>query len=142
MLSRTVALPLIVAAAALKGSRLRRRGLPAPDRRAFATGTTASFASSLASQALIRVVERDRALWPYAAYRAGLAGLVLARMWRRRRRRATPYPPPSVNGSLGTPGGLSGALAADGLGGPGALAGPDGDGSAAPAAPETQKGPG
>jgi hypothetical protein len=29
-------------------------------------------------------VERDSALWPYAAYRAGLAGTVLASMWRRR----------------------------------------------------------
>jgi hypothetical protein len=33
------------------------------------------------------VVERDSALWPYAAYRAGLAGTVLANLWRRRRAR-------------------------------------------------------
>jgi hypothetical protein len=32
-------------------------------------------------------VERDSALWPYAAYRAGLAGTVLANLWRRRRAR-------------------------------------------------------
>jgi undecaprenyl-diphosphatase len=87
LLSRTVALPVIVAAAALKGSRLRRRGLPAEQRPAFVAGTAASFASTLASQALIRVVERDSSLAPYAAYRAGLAAVVLARLARRRRRK-------------------------------------------------------
>jgi undecaprenyl-diphosphatase len=86
MLSRTVALPVIVGAALLKGARFRRRRLPADQRTAFAAGTAASFASTLASQALIRVVERDSALWPYAAYRAGLAGVVLARLWRRSRK--------------------------------------------------------
>ena len=39
----------------------------------MAVGVGASFASTLASQRLIRLVERDRALWPYAAYRAVLA---------------------------------------------------------------------
>jgi undecaprenyl-diphosphatase len=87
MLSRTVALPVIVGAGMLKGARLRRRGLPREQRAAFAAGTAASFASTLGSQALIRVVERDSALWPYAAYRAALAGLVLGRLWRRSRRR-------------------------------------------------------
>jgi undecaprenyl-diphosphatase len=84
-LSRTVALPVIVGAGVLKGARLRRRGLPAAQRPAFAAGTAASFASTLASQALIRVVERDSALWPYAAYRAGLAAVVLGEHVRRRR---------------------------------------------------------
>ncbi len=86
MLSRTVALPVIVGAAVLKGARLRRRGLPPGQGAAFAAGTAASFASTLASQALIRVVERDSALWPYAAYRAGVAGIVLGRLWQRSRR--------------------------------------------------------
>ena len=36
----------------------------------MALGVGASFASTLASQRLIGLVERDRALWPYAAYRA------------------------------------------------------------------------
>lgn len=85
MLSRTVALPVIVGAAALKGARLRRRGLPASQRPAFAAGTAASFASTLASQELIRLVERDSALWPYAAYRTGLAAVVLGELARRRR---------------------------------------------------------
>ena len=93
MLSRTVALPVIVGAAALKGARLKRRGLPPEARAGFAAGTATSFASTLASQALIRLVERDSALWPYAAYRVGLASLVLARMWRRRRE-APAYPQP------------------------------------------------
>jgi undecaprenyl-diphosphatase len=87
MLSRTVALPVIVAAAVLKGFRLRKRGLPASQRPAFAAGTATSFASTLASQELIRLVERDNAgLWPYAAYRACLAAVVLARLELHRRR--------------------------------------------------------
>jgi undecaprenyl-diphosphatase len=85
MLSRTVALPVIVAAAALKGARLRKRGLPAGQRPAFIAGTATSFGSTLASQALIGLVERDSALWPYAAYRGTLAALVLARLERKRR---------------------------------------------------------
>jgi undecaprenyl-diphosphatase len=80
MLSRTVALPVIVGAAVLKAIRLRKRGLPPEQRRAFATGTAVSFASTLSSQALIGLVERDRALWPYAAYRAALAAIVLRRL--------------------------------------------------------------
>jgi undecaprenyl-diphosphatase len=86
MLSRTVALPVIVAATLLKGARLRRRGIDPGMRRAMVAGVAASFASTLASQRLIRLVERDRALWPYAAYRAAVAGIVLARLWRRGRR--------------------------------------------------------
>jgi len=86
MLSRTVALPVIVAAALLKGARLRKRGIDPGMRRAVVAGVAASFASTLASQRLIRLVERDRALWPYAAYRAAVAGIVLARLWRRGRR--------------------------------------------------------
>jgi undecaprenyl-diphosphatase len=82
VLSRTVALPVIVGATALKGVRLRRRGVPASFRTALDAGTAASFVSTLASQGLIRLVERDRALWPYAAYRGGLAIAVLIRLAR------------------------------------------------------------
>ena len=92
MLSRTVALPVIVGAAGLKGARLRRRGVGPRLRRAIAAGTATSFASTLVSQKLIRLVERDRALWPYAAYRVGLAALVAARL---RRRAASPPSPRS-----------------------------------------------
>jgi undecaprenyl-diphosphatase len=91
MLSRTVALPVIVGAAVLKGVRLRSRGIPAGERSGFVAGTATSFASTLASQALIRLVERDSALWPYATYRTGLAAAVLAKLWRGR---PEPRPPP------------------------------------------------
>ena len=84
LLSRTVALPIIVGATALKGGRLASRGVPAGLRRSLGIGVAASFASTLASQGLIRIVERDRALWPYAAYRLGLATLVLHRLRARR----------------------------------------------------------
>jgi len=83
LLSRTVALPIIVGATALKGVRLGRRGATPSLRRSLAIGVAASFASTLSSQRLIRLVERDRALWPYAAYRATLAAAVLARLRRR-----------------------------------------------------------
>jgi undecaprenyl-diphosphatase len=82
LLSRTVALPVIVGAAMLKGARLWGRRTDGPLREAMAAGVTASFASTLGSQRLIRLVERDRALWPYAAYRAVLAWIVLARVRR------------------------------------------------------------
>ena len=82
LLSRTIALPIIVGATALKGERLRRRGASPTLRRSMAIGVAASFASTLASQRLIRLVERDRALWPYAAYRAGLAAAVLVKLRR------------------------------------------------------------
>ncbi len=82
LLSRTVALPVIVGATALKGVRLRRRGISPGLGRAMAAGVAASFASTLASQGLIGLVERDRALWPYAAYRLGLATVVTFRMGR------------------------------------------------------------
>jgi undecaprenyl-diphosphatase len=82
LLSRTIALPIIVGATILKGVRLRRRGAPPALRRSMAIGVAASFASTLASQRLIGLVERDRALWPYAAYRAGLATAVLVKLRR------------------------------------------------------------
>lgn len=84
VLSRTVALPIIIGATGLKGVRLARRGVPAPLRRTLGIGVAASFASTLASQGLIGLVERDRALWPYSAYRAALALLVLTQLRSRR----------------------------------------------------------
>jgi undecaprenyl-diphosphatase len=82
LLSRTIALPVIVGATALKGARLARRGTTPELRRSLGLGVAASFASTLASQRLIGLVERDRALWPYAAYRAALAAAVLAKLGR------------------------------------------------------------
>jgi undecaprenyl pyrophosphate phosphatase UppP len=79
-----VALPIIAAATVLKGTRLMRRGLPPGTAVSFAAGTGAAFASTLGSTWIIRQVERDRALWPYAAYRLGLALAVARRLWRGR----------------------------------------------------------
>jgi undecaprenyl pyrophosphate phosphatase UppP len=83
-LSRHVALPVIVGATVLKGTRLARRGLPPGLAGRFAAGVVASFLSTLASTWLIRQVERDRSLAPYAAYRSALALAVLARVRRQR----------------------------------------------------------
>jgi undecaprenyl-diphosphatase len=80
LLSRTIALPIIVGATGLKGARLAKRGTTPEIRRSLAVGVTASFASTLASQRLIKLVERDRALWPYAGYRMGLAAVVLRKL--------------------------------------------------------------
>lgn len=84
-LSRHVALPVIAGATLLKGTRLARRGLPARARLPFAVGAAASFGSTLGSTWLIRQVERDRSLLPYAAYRIALATLVLTRLRRQPR---------------------------------------------------------
>jgi undecaprenyl-diphosphatase len=80
LLSRTVALPVIVGATALKAVRMRRRRLRGGAAGTLAAGIGAAFASTLASQRLIALVERDRALWPYAAYRVALALAVAARL--------------------------------------------------------------
>jgi undecaprenyl-diphosphatase len=81
-LSRHVALPVIAGATLLKSVRLARRGLPSRSALPIALGAGASFASTLGSTWLIRQVERDRSLLPYAAYRLGLASLVLGRLAR------------------------------------------------------------
>jgi undecaprenyl-diphosphatase len=83
-LSRHVALPVIAGATLLKTARLAKRGLSPGAALPFALGAAASFASTLGSTWLIRQVERDRSLLPYAAYRVALAGVVLARLRRGR----------------------------------------------------------
>lgn len=85
-LSRHVALPVIAGATLLKSARLAERGLPPGQAIPFALGALASFASTLGSTWLIHQVERDRSLVPYAAYRIALAGVVLGRLDRHRRR--------------------------------------------------------
>jgi undecaprenyl-diphosphatase len=79
-LSRHVALPIIAGATLLKGERLRRRGIPPGVRLPLAAGAAASFASTLGSTWLIRQVERDRSLLPYAIYRVALGTVVLRRL--------------------------------------------------------------
>ncbi|HEY2636649.1 MAG TPA: undecaprenyl-diphosphate phosphatase, partial [Solirubrobacteraceae bacterium] len=83
-LSRHVALPVIAGATLLKSVRLRKRGLPRELRGPFALGAAASFASTLASTWLIRQVERDRSLAPYAIYRLALAAVVARKVLRSR----------------------------------------------------------
>ncbi|HTU16167.1 MAG TPA: undecaprenyl-diphosphate phosphatase [Solirubrobacterales bacterium] len=78
LLSRTVALPVIVGAVALKGTRLVKRGLTSRQRRWLAIGVGTSFASTMASNGLIEMVERDRALRPYAIYRIVFGLTILA----------------------------------------------------------------
>lgn len=79
-LSRHVALPVIAGATALKALRLRRRRLTPGTGVALAAGAMAAFASTLGFTRVIRQVERDRSLMPYAAYRVALGLVVLARL--------------------------------------------------------------
>jgi undecaprenyl-diphosphatase len=94
-LSRHVALPVIAGATLLKSVRLARRGLPPRSTMPIAVGAGASFASTLGSTWLIRQVERDRSLLPYAVYRLGLAAVILTRLAQRRRASA-PAPAPAA----------------------------------------------
>jgi undecaprenyl-diphosphatase len=79
-LSRHAALPIILAAAGLKGWRLSRRGLPRGLAAPFACGAAASFASTLASSRLVDRVDRARSYLPFAAYRVGLGAVALMRL--------------------------------------------------------------
>jgi undecaprenyl-diphosphatase len=90
VISRQIALPVIVGAAVLKGVRLAaRRDLPPGVLHGMGAGAAAAFGSTLVSMRLIAMLERSRSLLPYAAYRTILAGTVLARL-RRRRSHAAP----------------------------------------------------
>ena len=84
-LSRHAALPIIVAAAGLKGYRLWRRGLPRSLAAPFALGAAASFGSTLASSRLVPLVDGARSYVPFAAYRVALGSLALATGRRRAR---------------------------------------------------------
>jgi undecaprenyl-diphosphatase len=84
VISRQIALPVIVGAGALKGVRLATRGDISPAlARGMAAGAAAAFASTLVSMRLIRMLERGRSLLPYAAYRTILAGVAAAASLRR-----------------------------------------------------------
>lgn len=80
LLSRTVALPVILGAVALKGSRLAKRGTTPEQNRWLAVGVISSFASTLAANRLIDLVEKDGALPILAAYRILFAMLILSRL--------------------------------------------------------------
>jgi undecaprenyl-diphosphatase len=79
-LSRHAALPIILAAAGLKGWRLSRRGLPPGLAAPFAAGAAAAFASTLASSRLVSVVDGARSYAPFAAYRIALGAAALRRL--------------------------------------------------------------
>ena len=81
-LSRHAALPVIAGATVLKGLRLRSRGLPPGSAVLFAAGAGAAFVSTLGSTRLIKALERDSSLLPYALYRVGLATIILRRLAR------------------------------------------------------------
>lgn len=83
VISRQIALPVILGAATLKGVRLARRGLPPGVAAGMVAGAAAAFASTLASMRLITMLERSRSLLPYAAYRAAVGVLALGRGSRR-----------------------------------------------------------
>lgn len=81
VLSRTVALPVVAGAAALRLRRLRRGDRDSAVRRGMAAGGLAAVVSTLASQCLIPLLDRQPP-WPYAAYRLALAGAIVARLQR------------------------------------------------------------
>lgn len=74
VLSRHCALPIILGAVALKAPALAR-----PDG-AVAVGALAAFGSTLLFSRVIELVESQRSLLPYAAYRAVLATLTIRRL--------------------------------------------------------------
>jgi undecaprenyl-diphosphatase len=79
-LSRHAALPIILAAAGLKGYRLWRRGLPRSLAAPFAAGAAAAFGSTLVSgRRLVPLVDGARSYAPFAAYRVVLGAAALKR---------------------------------------------------------------
>lgn len=78
-LSWQVALPVIGGATLLQALHLARRGVPPGSAAPFGAGAAAAFASTLGAARPVGLVERDGSLAPYAAYRLGLAALVLRR---------------------------------------------------------------
>jgi undecaprenyl-diphosphatase len=83
-LSRGIGVPVIVGAAGLKGLRLLQRRPGRAELGTLAIGAAAAAAATLVSMPLARVLERDRPLAPWAAYRCGLAAVLLVRQNRGR----------------------------------------------------------
>jgi undecaprenyl-diphosphatase len=82
-LSRHAALPIIMAAAGLKGHRLARRGLAPGVAGSFAAGAAAAFASTLVSSRLVRTMDAAPSYAPFALYRVALGGVALGLLTRR-----------------------------------------------------------
>jgi undecaprenyl-diphosphatase len=89
-LSWEVALPVLFGAGGLKAVRLARAHEARQSVRPLAAAAGAAFASTLAAGGRIGI-ERRAPLWPWAAWRAGLAGAILVV---RHRRRSHPAGPP------------------------------------------------
>jgi undecaprenyl-diphosphatase len=96
VISRQIALPVIVGASVLKGARLARREFPPGLGQGMAAGALAAFSSTLVSMRLIAMLERSRSLLPYVAYRAALGTAALYAL--RKRARARYEVPASLNG--------------------------------------------
>jgi undecaprenyl-diphosphatase len=100
VISRQIALPVIVGASVLKGARLATRELPPGIGEGMAAGAAAAFCSTLVSMRLIAMLERSRSLLPYVAYRTALGTAALIAL--RRRARARREVPASLNGHRAT----------------------------------------
>jgi undecaprenyl-diphosphatase len=87
-LMRCTALPVLLGASALKSWRLLRDGTPPGSGRALCAGAGVASLSTLASVRALRRARQDRPLWPFSAYRCGLAALVMRRLLRRPAARA------------------------------------------------------
>jgi undecaprenyl-diphosphatase len=98
VISRQIALPVIVGASALKGVRLATHRLPPGIGSGMAAGAGAAFGSTLISMRLIAMLERSRSLLPYVAYRTALASTALLAMRRRRAAARRAIAPASPNG--------------------------------------------
>jgi undecaprenyl-diphosphatase len=96
VISRQIALPVIVGASVLKGARLATRELPPGVGQGMTAGAVAAFCSTLVSMRLIAMLERSRSLLPYVVYRSALGATALVALRRRARRRAEV--PASSNG--------------------------------------------
>jgi undecaprenyl-diphosphatase len=96
VISRQIALPVIIGATVLKGTRLATRELPPGIGGGMAAGAAAAFCSTLVSMRLIAMLERSRSLLPYVAYRTALGGAALFAL--RRRAKARQEIPASLNG--------------------------------------------
>ena len=83
-LSRGIGVPVLAGAAVLKGVRLLQRRPARSELATLGAGALTAAAATLASMPLARVLERDRPLAPWAAYRCALAGVLLVRENRER----------------------------------------------------------
>ena len=100
VISRQIALPVIVGASVLKGARLGAKDLPEGVAQGMAAGAAAAFCSTLVSMRLIAMLERSRSLLPYVAYRTALGTAALLAL--RKRARALQAVPASMNGHRAT----------------------------------------